>query len=78
MIAAVIVTYNRKELLGENIQMLLKQTYPFDQIIIVDNCSTDGTDEYLQKNGWKNSNQFVYIKLSQILVELEVSIQAAK
>lgn len=62
MIAAVIVTYNRKELLGENIQMLLKQTYPFDQIIIVDNCSTDGTDEYLQKNGWKNSNQFVYIK----------------
>ena len=62
MIAAVIVTYNRKELLGENIQMLLKQTRQFDQIFIVDNCSTDGTEEYLQENGWKNKSQFIYIK----------------
>lgn len=62
MIAAVIVTYNRKELLGENIQMLLEQTYPIDRICIVDNCSTDGTSEYLQKNGWKNNQRFVYIR----------------
>lgn len=62
MVAAVIVTYNRKELLGENIQMLMKQTRLFDQIFIVDNCSTDGTAEYLQKNGWKNSSRVVYIK----------------
>ena len=62
MIAAVIVTYNRKELLGENIQMLLKQTYSIDRICIVDNCSTDGTSEYLQKNGWKNNQRFVYIR----------------
>ena len=62
MIAAVIVTYNRKELLGENIQMLLKQTYLIDRICIVDNCSTDGTSEYLQKNGWKNNQRFVYIR----------------
>ena len=62
MVAAVIVTYNRKELLGENIRMLLKQTRLFDRIFIVDNCSTDGTAEYLQKNNWKNNKQFVYIK----------------
>lgn len=62
MIAAVIVTYNRKELLGENIQMLLKQTYSIERICIVDNCSTDGTSEYLQKNGWKDNQRFVYIK----------------
>lgn len=62
MVAAVIVTYNRKELLGENIRMLLKQTRPFDRIFIVDNCSTDGTAEYLQENGWKNRLQFIYIK----------------
>lgn len=62
MVAAVIVTYNRKELLGENIWMLLKQRRPFDRIFIVDNCSTDGTEEYLQKNNWKNNKQFVYIK----------------
>lgn len=62
MIAAVIVTYNRKELLVENIRMLLKQTRQFDRIFIIDNCSTDGTAEYLQQNGWKNKSPFRYIK----------------
>lgn len=62
MIAAVIVTYNRKELLTENIKMLLKQTRQVDKIFIVDNCSTDGTPEYLIEQGWMLSAQFVYIK----------------
>lgn len=62
MIAAVIVTYNRKELLAENISMLLKQTRPVDKIFIIDNCSTDGTGDYLMEKGWKDSSQFVYIK----------------
>lgn len=62
MIAAVIVTYNRKELLIENIKMLLKQTRKVDKIFIVDNCSTDGTLEYLSEQGWLLSAQFVYIK----------------
>ena len=45
MLTAVIVTYNRKELLSQNIEMLLKQTMTVDSIIIVDNCSSDGTYE---------------------------------
>lgn len=62
MIAAVIVTYNRKALLAENIKMLLAQTRQLDKIIVVDNCSTDGTREYLVEQGWIPSTQFVYIK----------------
>lgn len=62
MLAAVIVTYNRKALLGNNIRMLLKQTQPFDRIFIVDNCSTDGTDEYLAERGWMNEGPFVYVR----------------
>ncbi len=62
MLAAVIVTYNRKELLSNNIRMLLKQTRPFDRIFIVDNCSTDGTPEYLARQGWLDNPPFVYIK----------------
>ena len=62
MLAAVIVTYNRKKLLGENIRMLLKQTRPFDQIFIVDNCSTDGTPEYLKDQGWMEDPRFQYVK----------------
>lgn len=63
MLAAVIVTYNRKELLGNNIRMLLKQTKSFDRIFIVDNCSTDGTDAYLSARGW-DTDPFVYIRTS--------------
>ena len=62
MLAAVIVTYNRKKLLGENIRMLLKQTRPFDRIFVVDNCSTDGTPEYLEAQGWMDDPRFVYVK----------------
>lgn len=62
MLAAVIVTYNRKALLGNNIRMLLKQTQPCDRIFIVDNCSTDGTPEYLTEQGWMNEGPFVYVK----------------
>ena len=62
MLAAVIVTFNRKELLGENIRMLLKQTRPFDKIFVVDNCSTDGTPEYLKDQGWMDDPRFVYVK----------------
>ncbi len=44
-VAAVIVTYNRKELLLENLEMLFKQTYFINKIIIIDNHSSDGTRE---------------------------------
>ncbi len=45
--AAVVVTYNRKALLGACLESLLAQTHPLDGICIVDNCSTDGTYEFL-------------------------------
>ena len=45
-VAAVVVTYNRKELLKECIEALKASTCSVD-IIIVDNNSTDGTKEYI-------------------------------
>lgn len=42
--AAVVVTYNRKDLLVECLQHLKNQTAPVD-IMIVDNASTDGTSD---------------------------------
>lgn len=45
-VAAVVVTYNRLELLKENIEALLNQSYKCD-VILVDNASTDGTSEYV-------------------------------
>jgi len=46
-ISAVIVTYNRLLLLKECIEAVSKQNCHLDKIIIIDNCSTDGTCEYL-------------------------------
>ena len=62
MISAVIVTYNRKELLAKNIEMLLIQTREIDKIYIIDNCSTDGTYEYFVERGWSKDSHFSYIK----------------
>ncbi|OHB65727.1 MAG: hypothetical protein A2Y77_06730, partial [Planctomycetes bacterium RBG_13_62_9] len=49
-IAAVVVTYNRKDLLGQCLDSLLRQSYPLDALYVIDNCSTDGTQDYVL--GW--------------------------
>lgn len=46
-IAAVVVTYNRKELLKKNIAALLGQTVAAD-IMVIDNNSSDGTYEEIE------------------------------
>ncbi|KLD60644.1 hypothetical protein WP50_08785 [Lactiplantibacillus plantarum] len=45
---AIVVTFNRKQLLIESITALLNQTVPPAKIIIIDNHSTDGTKAELQ------------------------------
>lgn len=52
-IAAVIVTFNRKQCLLECVLAIFRQTYPPETIYIIDNASTDGTLEYLLANGMK-------------------------
>ena len=48
-VSVVIPTYNRRELLRDAIESLNKQSYPRDryEIIVVDNSSSDGTDEIM-------------------------------
>lgn len=48
---SVVVTFNRKEKLIEAINCLINQTQKPNKIIIVDNHSTDGTTELLNKEG---------------------------
>ncbi len=48
---AVLVTYNRRELLLECLEALARQTQPLQRVIVVDNASTDGTPEALAASG---------------------------
>jgi len=45
--AAVVVTYNRKDLLVRCLDTLLRQTEPLAQIYVIDNASTDGTADVI-------------------------------
>lgn len=46
-VAAVVVTFNRIELLKKVINGLRKQTHKLDYIVVVNNSSTDGSEEWL-------------------------------
>ena len=50
-VVAVVVTYNRAELLLDCLRSLHAQTHPVERIIVVDNASTDGTPEALEASG---------------------------
>ena len=58
-VVAIIVTYNRKELLRECIEALLNQDYKHCDILIIDNASTDGTREYI--NSVVDNKKVIYI-----------------
>lgn len=60
-IVALIVTYNRKELLCECIDAILNQTVLPNKIVVLDNASTDGTSELFKKNGKYNMDVIEYV-----------------
>jgi GT2 family glycosyltransferase len=64
---AVIVTYNRLPLLQLCVHAIQKQSRQPDQILIIDNDSTDGTDVWLHNYNNSLSSNVTYIKLSENL-----------
>lgn len=50
-ISTVIVTFNRKELLLKCVEAVLNQTFLPETVFIIDNASTDGTEELLLARG---------------------------
>ncbi|MGF4042722.1 glycosyltransferase [Paenarthrobacter nitroguajacolicus] len=49
VVVAVVVTYNRRELLQTTLEGIVAGTRVPDAVVIVDNASTDGTAEFLQQ-----------------------------
>lgn len=46
-VVAVVVTWNRKDLLARNLRAVMAQSRPVDEILVIDNASSDGTPEML-------------------------------
>ncbi len=63
-IAAIVVTFNRKDLLPKCLEGILTQARPVDHIFLIDNASTDGTKEMIE-NLYKDNPLITYIRLSK-------------
>lgn len=62
--SVVIPTYNRAHLVKRAIKSVLLQTYPGFEIIIVDDCSCDNTEEVIQET-IKEDKRVRYVKLDK-------------
>ncbi|MCX5632664.1 MAG: glycosyltransferase family 2 protein [Phycisphaerae bacterium] len=58
--------YNRQDYVGESIESVLNQTFSDFELIITDNCSTDGTVEIIKKYASKDSRIRFYINDSNL------------
>ena len=64
-VVAVVVTYNRKELLIECLNAILAQTVSVEKIVLINNASTDGTEDLLRENGLLEDKHLLYKLMSQ-------------
>ena len=66
-VCAAVVTYNRKELLVECLEALLRQSHPVSRVVVVDNASTDGTPDLLRERGLLDDERLAYDRLDENL-----------
>lgn len=63
-VVALVVTYNRKELLKECLAALHAQTRVPDKIVVIDNASTDGTSMLFGNEGELSSPDVIYRRMN--------------
>lgn len=61
-VAAVMVTFNRRELLEKALAALEGQTRPIDHLYVINNASTDDTREYLSSRVWTRPTTIITSK----------------
>ncbi|MDQ3723757.1 MAG: glycosyltransferase family 2 protein [Actinomycetota bacterium] len=66
-VCAAVITFNRRDLLVECIDALVSQTHPLTQILVIDNASTDGTEDLLRARGLLERDDLEYVRLQRNL-----------
>ena len=62
LVSICITTYNRKKLLPLTLKSILDQTYKNIEVIIVDDCSDDGTKELIENGLLRLDKRIRYIR----------------
>ena len=61
LVSIIMPTFNRKNVMGKAIDSCLRQTYKNVEVIICDDHSTDGTEQYIQ-NRMREDSRIRYCK----------------
>lgn len=65
-VVSVVVTYNRLDLLKKCLNHLLNQTVDLKNILVIDNASTDGTEDYM-RDQFGRSERVIYVRMKNNL-----------
>lgn len=78
LVSIIMPSYNTAEYIGESIECVLKQTYANWELIIVDDCSDDNTDEVVTRFGDARIKYFKNEKNSGAAVSRNKALREAK
>ena len=64
-VSVIIPTYNRSAVLRHSVESVLNQTYPVQEVIIVDDGSTDDTSDHVEQQKklnplWRDRVRYIY------------------
>lgn len=64
-VTAIIVTYNRRELLCQCLASISQQSHPVRNVIVVDNASIDNSESYIRAKGWFEKLNLQWLRLPE-------------
>ena len=59
LVSVAVITYNQKSYLRDCVESILAQDYPNIEIVVADDCSTDGTQDMLHEYKKNHPGMFV-------------------
>lgn len=78
MVSVIVLTWNRAQLLSEAVESILNQTYPEFELLIIDNESTDHTEEYVSSLTEGRIRYFRHANRGNLSVNRNYGISQAK